>query len=145
MKTYISILRGINVSGQKIIKMVDLQNLYRNLGFENITTYIQSGNVVFTSDEFNTTSLAEKITKQIEKEFGFEVPVIVLTFDELQQIVDENPFLKDASKEPEFLHVTFLSSIPEQYNQEVIEEKKHNGEDIHFVELLKIATQTKNI
>ena len=134
MKSYISILRGINVSGQKIIKMNDLQNLYKNLGFQNVTTYIQSGNVVFSYKDFDTKNLEEIITKQIATEFGFEVPVIVLTVDELQQIVDNNPFAKDADKEQSFLHVTFLASIPEQYDQKMIEDKKQNNEEIIFTD-----------
>ena len=132
MKTYISILRGINVSGRKIIKMNDLQSLYQGLEFKNITTYIQSGNVIFQYKEVDTKSLEVKIAKQIEITFGFEVPVIVLTIGELQQIVNNNPFLKDVDKKSEFLHVTFLGSTPEQYNREMIDEKKQPGEELFF-------------
>ena len=63
MTTYISILRGINVSGQKLIKMVDLQKTYEKLGFGSITTYVQSGNVVFTEKKATPKELAASITK----------------------------------------------------------------------------------
>ena len=134
MTTYISILRGINVSGQKFIKMDALQKMYKNLCFDSITTYIQSGNVVFRSIETEHEKLEKKISKQIKKDFGFEAPVIVLTMDNLSKIIDNNPFLKDYSRDPNFLHVTFLSSKPEKYDIKAIEEKKLSGEEIVIAE-----------
>ena len=134
MITYISILRGINVSGQKLIKMDALRNLYDNLGFHNVSTYIQSGNVIFRSDDIDTHKLEQKIFRQIEKEFGFEVPVIVLSVDKLKYIIDNNPFLKDTNKDMAFLHVTFLSSKPDYYDPKVIEDKKQEGEDVFFTD-----------
>ena len=80
METYISILRGINVSGQKLIKMDALKKAYEDLGFKNVHTYIQSGNVIFQTEE---KELEQKISGQIQKQFGFEVPVIILTIDDL--------------------------------------------------------------
>jgi uncharacterized protein (DUF1697 family) len=112
MNTYIAILRGINVSGKKIIKMDALHQLFENSGFSNVRTYIQSGNVLFSSEQTNTSELEQLIATQIEMEFGFQVPVIVLTHLELQQIVENNPFLNDETKNPAFLHVTFLASTP---------------------------------
>jgi len=134
MRTYISILRGINVSGQKLIKMDDLRKLYENLGFRNVTTYVQSGNVVFKADDYEQSDFEQRISQQIQKDFGFEVPVIVLTIDKLKQIIDNNPFLDDPNKEHSHLHVTFLSSKPEHYDNETIESKKQNGEEISFSE-----------
>jgi len=132
MTTFISILRGINVSGHKLIKMDVLRKIYQDLGFQNVTTYVQSGNVVFTENNYEPGKLEQKISKQIEKDFGFEVPVIVLTIDNLKQIIDNNPFLKDPDKDPAHLHVTFLSSKPLLYNKETIESKKLNDEEISF-------------
>ena len=134
MTTYISILRGINVSGQKLIKMDTLRKLYENFGFHNVTTYVQSGNVEFTAKEVKLNKLEQKISQQIEKDFGFEVPVIVLTIDELKQVIDNNPFLTDLNKDQTFLHVTFLSSKPDQYDRKTIEDKKQNGEEINFAD-----------
>lgn len=112
------------MSGQKLIKMDALRNSYEKLGLSSIMTYVQSGNVIFKSkdDEFN--KLEQKISRQIEKDFGFNVPVIVLSINNLKQIIDNNPFLKDPKKEQTFLHVTFLSAKPDKYDFKTIEEKK---------------------
>jgi len=132
MPTYISILRGINVSGQKLIKMDALRKLYENLNFLNVTTYVQSGNVIFTTNDIELHELEQKIYHQIEKEFGFEVPVIVLTVDKLKHIIENNPFLNDPDKDPAYLHVTFLSSKSGNYDMRAIENKKQEGEEVSF-------------
>lgn len=132
MKAYISMLRGINVSGQKLIKMDALRKSYENLGFQNVTTYVQSGNIVFKNKDADLGELREIISQQIEKDFGFKVPVIVLTIEKLKQVIENNPFLKDPGKDQAFLHVTFLSSKPDHHNRKTIEEKKQNGEEIAF-------------
>lgn len=108
MTTYISLLRGINVSGHKPVKMEALRKLYEELGYKNVSTYLQSGNVVFTA-KGNEKKLEHKISQQIELDFGFQVPVIVLTIDKLKKVIGNNPFLK---KDAAFLHVTFLSAKP---------------------------------
>lgn len=132
MTTYISMLRGINVSGHNLIKMDALRKLYENLGFQNVTTYVQSGNVVFTGGKIDVYELEQRISQQIEKDFGYEVPVIILTLSKLKQIIDKNPFLKDLSKDIAYLHVTFLSSKPDHYDHKIIESKKQNEEEISF-------------
>jgi uncharacterized protein (DUF1697 family) len=132
MKTYISILRGINVSGQKLIKMDALRKLYENMGFQEVRTYVQSGNVVFEGEELELGSLEQKIVQQIKNEFDFEVPVIVLTIDCLKEAIDNNPFLSDPTKEHSFLHLTFLASKPDVYDKEAIESKKQGAEALIF-------------
>src|SRR5580698_4844358 len=94
METVISILRGINVSGKNKIPMVELKALYEKSGFKNVTTYIQSGNVVFSSKESDLKELPSKIQQIVFKKFGFNVPVIVRTVDEMQKVVELNPLLK---------------------------------------------------
>lgn len=84
---YIAFLRGINVSGQKIIKMAELAKMFADMKFKNVKTYIQSGNVLFESNEKDTAKIEIKIEKQIEKTFGFDVMVFVRTKDELEKIV----------------------------------------------------------
>ena len=134
MKTYISILRGINVSGKNPIKMDALRKSYEALGFNNVKTYIQSGNVVFSAEDQNESELTQKIFHQIEKDFGFDVPVIVMSMEKLKLVIDNNPFLNESNIDPAFLHVTFLSSNPEPYDFNSIEEKKLNGEKIEITE-----------
>ncbi len=110
---YISILRGINVSGQKKIKMADLKALYESLGFKNVETYIQSGNVLF---ETNTTKVGElkiKIEKAISKKYGFDVPVEIRNGRELSDIINNTPFgALDLEGNGTKLLVTFLAAKP---------------------------------
>ena len=79
MTTYIALLRGINVGGNKIIKMQDLKTMLQSLSFHNVRTYIQSGNVIFESDEESESFLSGVIERQIHEVFGFEVSVIIRT------------------------------------------------------------------
>ena len=132
MGTYISILRGINVSGHKIIKMDALRNLYENMGFVNVITYVQSGNVIFKGEDIEIKNLEKQISQQIEKEFGFQVPVIVLSIKKLKHIIDNNPFAEDRNKDQSFFHITFLSSKPDKYDPITIENKKQDEEEIAF-------------
>jgi uncharacterized protein (DUF1697 family) len=110
MKTFLSILRGINVSGQKIIRMADLMALYEELNFKNVTTYIQSGNVVFNSNDGK--DLAKRIKQKIAKKYNFQVPVIIRTGEEMKTVLNHNPFLKEKNIETDKLHVTFLAENP---------------------------------
>ncbi|MBQ4820875.1 DUF1697 domain-containing protein [Aquimarina sp. MMG016] len=112
MKTYIALLRGINVSGQKKIKMIDLKTMFENLGFTSVITYIQSGNVVFQSASQTTGSLSILIHKGIEDRFGFDVPVLVLTRDTLAKIHQNNPYrerLDSGEIEDKKMYFTLLS------------------------------------
>lgn len=112
MPTCISILRGINVSGHKLIKMNLLKEMFERMGFENVKTYIQSGNFVFNCKPTDTAMLGKRIADEILSHFGFEVPVIVLEKDELKQVSAQNMFIErgeDITK----LHVTFLSAEPQ--------------------------------
>lgn len=110
MNTYISMLRGINVSGQKKIRMVKLKSLYETLGLENIQTYVQSGNVVFGSVEKDTEKIRKSIETQIETQFGFSVPVLIRTADDFLRIIENHPF---AQEEVIRVLVTFLYEKPE--------------------------------
>lgn len=134
MRTYISILRGINVGGQKSIKMDSLSKLYEGLHFRKVRTYIQSGNVIFRVENSKSKDLGRNISNHIQKEFGYEVPVIVLDAEELQDIVRKNPFATDMVIKPSQLHVTFLSSKPEHTDIEIIQRKKSAGEEFSIIE-----------
>jgi uncharacterized protein (DUF1697 family) len=112
-ETYIAILRGINVSGQKMIKMPALKKMFEDLGFGNVQTYIQSGNVLFHHAKADDTDLGKLIHEGIQQTFGFEVPVIVLSKADMEAVFHQNPFAKDSEKDVSKLHVSFLSQIPE--------------------------------
>lgn len=112
MKTYVTILRGINVSGHNMIKMADLKKMFETLPFENVQTYIQSGNIVFNAKPENDQNLEKLIHDTIQKTFSFSVPVIVLEEKELKNVQQNNPFLTERNEDAAKLHVTFLDAIP---------------------------------
>ena len=105
-------LRGINVGGHKRIKMDQLRRSFEELAFEQVKTYIQSGNVVFKAGKISTSALSKRIEDRILKDFGFPVAVISRTSDEMEQTITSNPFLRDRGIDPEKLHVMFLSDAP---------------------------------
>jgi uncharacterized protein (DUF1697 family) len=111
MTKFISFLRGINVSGQKQIKMPELKLLFEELKFHNVETYIQSGNVIFSAKEKSPKKLEQKISSAIKKKFGFDVQVMFLTPEEIEYVIQNNPFFKK-KKDSEKLYVTFLSENP---------------------------------
>ncbi|MGD1119932.1 MAG: DUF1697 domain-containing protein [Dehalococcoidales bacterium] len=112
MATYISLLRGINVSGQKKTGMPELAALYASLGLRNVRAYGQSGNVIFDSPRTDTNQLAGLIESKIEQVFKFTAAVLIRTPDELGRIIRDNPFLKERDIDTGRLHVTFLAAEP---------------------------------
>lgn len=121
MNTYLALLRGINVSGKKIIKMEALRMLFEREGFTDVKTHIQSGNVIFRTKPTSKQQLASQIEKMIHTEYGFDVTVFVLEEKQLEKAIDNMPFV--GGREPEGagskkLYVTFLSEIPAKENFE---------------------------
>lgn len=111
---YISILRGINVSGAKKILMKELASLYESLGFNDVLTYIQSGNVIFNSNIKNKDEIKKKIEKAIEQTYQFYVPVEIRTNSEFKNIIEHCPYNPvDLNEEGTKVLVTFLDSIPQ--------------------------------
>ena len=133
MATYVAILRGINVSGHKIIKMERLRAAFEQIGFAQVKTYVQSGNVIFETSE-PSAGLAAKIEKKILSEFGFDVPVLTKSSKEMMDIVKRNPFLKDASIDQSKLHVTFLSDDPPRNTLEFLEPLAAGAEQVRIVD-----------
>jgi uncharacterized protein (DUF1697 family) len=113
MNTYISMLRGINVSGQKRIRMAELKSLYESLGLESVQTYVQSGNVVFESEEQDTEKIRKSIEAQIEANYGFSVPILIRTSDDFLRLIGSKHFRKERSENPTRVMVTFLFEQPE--------------------------------
>ena len=114
METYIALLRGINVSGQKKIPMAELRELLNRLEFKNVQTYIQSGNVVFQLKKTDNNVLSKKISEAIQKHFDFLVPVLVITHAELKSIFNNCPFPQEKKEKSYF---TLLTNEP---NKDVI-------------------------
>lgn len=113
MAIYISLLRGINVGGNKIIKMEALRALYEALGFGNVTTLLQSGNVVFTSEQADAAVLGAQIEAGIVAAFGFESKIILRTAEQWRLIIDTHPFSAAQLAEPSKILVSFLSAAPQ--------------------------------
>ncbi len=129
MKTCISMLRGINVSGHRMIKMDALKALYAELGFTHIQTYIQSGNVVFRHNPVDLSELEKFIAEGIREKFGFEVPVIVREMEDLKNIIAANPFLGDSKKDISKIYLTFLSAKPDMERFKKMEEGQNFEEE----------------
>ncbi len=135
MKTSISILRGINVSGQKKILMADLKIMYETLGFTNVVTYIQSGNVLFNSDtKYSENELMLKIEQAIVEKYDFQVPVQVFSVEFLKNIISNNPFLKGSEIDVEKLHVTYLAEIPSKDKLESIKNYDFSPDKFNIIE-----------
>ncbi|GGH35701.1 hypothetical protein IA57_07180 [Mangrovimonas yunxiaonensis] len=116
MPTFIALLRGINVAGQKKVPMAALREVLTKSGLEQVRTYIQSGNVIFEANNKNTQQLAEDIHKSIKAYFGFEVPILIKTPTQLQQILDACPFPETQKQNSYF---SLLYATP---RQELIDE-----------------------
>ncbi|MCT4646937.1 MAG: DUF1697 domain-containing protein [Carboxylicivirga sp.] len=115
MTKYIALLRGINIGGRRKIIMSDLRKLLQSQGFDNVQTYIQSGNIVFDCNQDNISSLADKIANAIQQEFGFEVPVLVRSTDDWNKMINSNPYYLQKDVPIEKLHVTMLKTpVPKE-------------------------------
>lgn len=113
MSKNIAILRGINVGGKRKLLMDDLKKIFSSLGYSNVTSYIQSGNVIFDSSDNNLAQIEEEIQEAILKNLGLEIPVIIRSTAQFKSIVEKNPFRKENIK-IESLYLTFLKEQPAQ-------------------------------
>ena len=110
MKPYVALLRAINLGSRNKVSMSDLRALFAALGFEDVSTYVQSGNVVFKASG-NADDLTAAIEDRVRSDLGLGVRVLVRTGAQLAKVVDGNPFAaRDA--DPAGLHVTFLAEKP---------------------------------
>lgn len=111
MNTYIVLFRGINVGGANILPMKELASLLDRMGFGNVQTYIQSGNVVFQSAATDPKQLSQAIRTAVGESHGLAAEVLVLSIDELHDAMASNPFT-DGDPDPKTLHLFFLASAP---------------------------------
>lgn len=135
MTTCVSLFRGINVGGNKKVRMDELKALHEALGLRDVVTYIQSGNVVFRSDEANAdpAQLARQIEESFAGQFGFRSQVIVRASGELEEIVANNPFQGQPGKETARILVLFLASRPELAALESLQQSYAGTEEIHLI------------
>jgi uncharacterized protein (DUF1697 family) len=138
MTIYIALLRGINVGGHHKMKMADLKKLLESISLQKVKTYIQSGNVLFESEE-GAEQLSKKIEGELNNTFGFPVPVVLRTAEEFQQMIENCPYSSDSLSEGESVQVAFLGGEPSKegidhmysYNNE-LEECKIIGKEVYF-------------
>ena len=108
MATHLALLRGINLGGRNKVPMAELREVVTSLGCSGVTTHIQSGNVLFTTPDRDTGQLASALEAAITGAFGLTVSVVVLSRDDLAQILDRNPYLEEPN--PKLVHVVFLNT-----------------------------------
>lgn len=133
MKRYVAFLRGINVSGQKLIKMEALKAMFEALPLKNVVTYIQSGNVLFDTKTSDNNKLQDKIEQHLAKELGYEVKTIVRSLEEIQAIIDANPFPNFATDEKRKLHATLMSEVPDAGKTQLLQAALLPEEEIHLI------------
>lgn len=131
MKTYIALLRAINVGGNNLLPMKELVVVLERLGLQNIKTYIQSGNVIFRGKDTNTMQLASKIGAAIQKSHGFAPQVLLLDSAMLDKVVRENPY-PEAEVAPSTVHVNFLVTIPTKPDLKALEKIRAKSERFHL-------------
>lgn len=126
MKTWIALLRGINVGGKHIVPMKELRNLLEESGYTNVKTYIQSGNVVFES----ASKPIGEIGQLIEGRFGFKPSVFMLSASDLDRAIMNCPYDADQGK---FIHYTFFDIEPESVDYDLLNELKADSEEYSLV------------
>ncbi|MGH6924038.1 MAG: DUF1697 domain-containing protein [Propylenella sp.] len=109
---FVAFLRGINVVGKKVISMARLRTLFDALDFENARTHLNSGNVIFASDEKDRAKFADRIGEAVEKEFGFRPAIMIRDAAAIRRILKRNPFREMAESDPSHLFVTMLAAKP---------------------------------
>lgn len=129
MKTYIALLRGINVTGHNKIKMADLKELFIEEGFCNVSTYIQSGNVIFETHELSLKIMERQIIAAILSKFGYSIKVMVFTKNHLNTVFSSNPFIHRKNIDIAKLHVTLLGIEPDFKAGKLLEDSILTNED----------------
>jgi uncharacterized protein (DUF1697 family) len=131
LKTYVALLRGINLAGRNRVSMADLRKVFGGLGAEDVTTYLQSGNVVFKS-RVKPAELIEAIEAGVARRVGSEVTVILCGKAELAKVLAQNP-LAGSGRDPEKLHVTFLSETPTRDRVRALDPKQGEPDEFRVV------------
>jgi uncharacterized protein (DUF1697 family) len=129
--TYICFLRGVNVGGNKLLKMAELKALFDTLKLRDAKTYLQSGNIVFRSDESDRAVLTRRIEDGIRKKSGMEVKIILRTTDELRKVIAANP-LPPEDRNPSGLLVAFLGGTIANTAKALLTSLMIASEELHF-------------
>ncbi len=130
MTTYVALLRGINVGGRGKVAMADLRALCDDLGHGDVRTYVQSGNVVFTSERDDPDTLGAELSERVASDLGVEATVVVRTADELAEVAGANPFPSEAADDPTRVHVAFLSDAPSDPDVFAVDAERYAPEQV---------------
>lgn len=122
---YVALLRGINVGGNRKVEMTKLKATFESLGFENVKTFINSGNVIFDTSDTDQQKLCSRVEKEIEKDFGLEVPVLIRSFDEIESFVKKLP---ENWVNNEVMRCDIMFLWPEADSPEILQKIPHNPE-----------------
>ncbi|HEY1464296.1 MAG TPA: DUF1697 domain-containing protein [Terriglobales bacterium] len=133
MPVIIALLRGVNVGVHNRMKMDALRDLCQSLGFTDIKTYVQSGNVVFRTKEKDEAKLRGRMEAAIEKKFGFRPDVILRSTAEMREAIAKNPFAKRRGIEPDRLLLTFLAEAPSTEAKKKLAEIKIDPELLYLI------------
>ena len=134
MPTYIALLRGINVSGQKKIKMSELRELMMVWGFDDVQSYIQSGNLIFKYPGYESTIIQTKIKEGITQSYGYVVEVLVMERNEFLAIMENSPYRIDNTKDTKQIYFVFLMDIPDVDQTCRLRSEKYEGEEFTITE-----------
>jgi len=126
---YVALLRGINVGGRNMIKMETLQVTFESLGFTDVKSYINSGNLVFETAQTDDGKLAKRIHDGIKKDFGFDISVMVRSEAEIDEIIANNPYIGQFEND-KYMHVFFLVSELSDEKTQVLLAKNSDTEMI---------------
>lgn len=129
MKTFIGLLRGVNVGGNKRVPMSDLRTLCDELGWRHVQTYIQSGNLVFSASG-KTAALEIALEQALEKRFGFSVPIIIRSASDWPTYVKSNPFLEACEKDSHLVMLCLSKAPPKPDIAKNLLERAAGGERI---------------
>jgi uncharacterized protein (DUF1697 family) len=131
--TVISLLRGINVGGHNKVPMNELRALYESLGFTNARTFIQSGNVVFSTKKKDLRRITSEVEAAIERRFGFCCGVVHRSLAEWDRAIANNPFAGRSGVEPDKLLVVFLAADPGQKARDAVMAIPAEPEEVHAI------------
>ncbi len=139
---YIAFLRGINVGGRKSVKMEDLRRVITGMGYGNVQTYIQSGNVIFDAENDEAT-IRREIEVRLAAVFGFPISAILRTAEELSEVVESSPYGHELS-ENEKVSVTLLSAEPDTEAVEAVQEYAGDSTDDYSIRGREVYILTRS-
>lgn len=142
---YVALLRGINVGGNTMIKMLELKASFEKLGFKNVVSYINSGNLAFDVNKTTEDKLVGKIENAIASDFGMKIQVMVREQGLIADVLSKNPFKGEFESHKE-MHVLFMKDpMPEEKQKHLLEQNRHNekfairGREIYALLKLGVA------